>query len=77
MSKAPDGRTVLGRLTLEEANVAQRIGTLVSGEVTWVDGAAARALARMGLHELALIIEAHEGAIGAGAQVLADKARGE
>src|SRR5215472_5357165 len=48
VSKAPDGRTVLGRLTLEETDVAHCIGALVSGEVVGVDGPAARALPRVG-----------------------------
>jgi hypothetical protein len=49
----------------------------VRGEVVRVDRAAPRGLTRMGLHEYSLIVEAHESAIGAGAQVLTDKARGK
>lgn len=58
MGGASDRFAMLEGLAFEEGDVAHRIGALVGGEVVRIDTAAARWLARMSLHQRALIVEA-------------------
>ena len=64
VGEAADGLTVRGGLALEERDVAQGVGALVSGEVARVDRTAAGRLARVRFHERAALVEAHERSIG-------------
>lgn len=66
---------MLGGLVLEEVSISQRVSALVRREVAGVDGAAARRSPRVSFHERAAGVEAHERAVDASAQLLADEAR--
>jgi len=73
--EAADRVAVLVRLAFQEGDVTQRVGGFLDGKVVPVRRAAARLFARMRLDERVPVVETHQGAIGARAQLLADEAR--
>src|SRR5690606_15208010 len=74
VGETANGFTLLGGLALEEGDVTHRVSAFVSREIGRIDGASAGRLTAVSLHQSAVAVEAHERAIGACAQSLADEA---